>query len=149
MCWHDLSCLCRHVHASFVSLLTIMNLCFSTHSYLHHKWKKGNFGGFPTGMWDKIFGTEIDTSGQPSSTDESSFCSRLLNWGHWSFFGFVRSNESDRIDLGFARIYVRIMRGSTVVIDYDDIWTIELDDQTKEGMVNGVQYAIAACDPGS
>ena len=40
-------------------------------------------------MWDKIFGTEIDTSGQPSSTDESFFCSRLLNWGHWSFFGFV------------------------------------------------------------
>ncbi len=55
----------------------------------------------------------------------------------WSFFGFVRSGDSDAGDLGFGRIYVRILRGSTVVIDYGDIWTIEFDDQTKTGMVNG------------
>ena len=29
------------------------------HHYLHHSLQRGNFGGFPTGIWDKLFGTEI------------------------------------------------------------------------------------------
>ena len=35
------------------------------HHYLHHSLQRGNFGGFPTGIWDKLFGTEIVN---PSST---------------------------------------------------------------------------------
>jgi sterol desaturase/sphingolipid hydroxylase (fatty acid hydroxylase superfamily) len=34
------------------------------HHYLHHRWNKGNFGGFPTGIWDKICGTELDQAGK-------------------------------------------------------------------------------------
>eukprot|EP00939_MAST-03C_sp_MAST-3C-sp1_P000192 g192.t1 len=34
------------------------------HHYLHHRWKRGNFGGAPTGLWDKLFGTEIGVKGK-------------------------------------------------------------------------------------
>ncbi len=29
------------------------------HHFLHHRLKRGNFGGHPLGLWDKLFGTEL------------------------------------------------------------------------------------------
>ena len=29
------------------------------HHYLHHRYKTGNFGGWPSGLWDKLFRTEL------------------------------------------------------------------------------------------
>ena len=82
-----LACPCL-VH--FYHLITFDSLLSKTHSYLHHKWKKGNFGGFPTGLWDTICGTEINTCGDQKSVVDSplgssSYSSRVLNWVHWSF----------------------------------------------------------------
>ena len=38
----------------------------SPHHYLHHRYKKGNFGGWPTGLWDKLCDTELAQGGKPS-----------------------------------------------------------------------------------
>ena len=51
------------------------------HHYLHHALKNGNFGGFPTGLWDKLFGTELSNTyekKQPSINDSKRIPSMFL-----------------------------------------------------------------------
>ena len=38
------------------------------HHYLHHKYKNGNYGGFPTGIWDNLCGTELTQDGRGRKT---------------------------------------------------------------------------------
>ena len=55
----------------------------------------------------------------------------------WSFFGDVRSGDSDAGDYGFSRIYVRVRRNGIIVLDYGKLFYLENDGQDKTGMVNG------------
>ena len=42
------------------------------HHYLHHAFKMGNYGGFPTGIWDKLFDTELNDDGKPNNSSNNN-----------------------------------------------------------------------------
>ena len=85
------------------------------HHYLHHKYKNGNFGGFPTGIWDKLFNTEINKSGQPTtdSTTSKGRTTRLISTSssaalflRWSFGGFILLTLLSELNLPLWLTYV-------------------------------------------
>ena len=42
------------------------------HHYLHHAFKMGNYGGFPTGIRDKLFDTELNDDGKPNNSSNNN-----------------------------------------------------------------------------
>jgi hypothetical protein len=62
----------------------------------------------------------------------------------WSFFGDVMSGDSDSGDLDYARIYVRLRRNGTVILDYGKLWYLDTGPNYKTGMVNGSYQHIGS-----
>ena len=86
------------------------------HHYLHHRFKNGNFGGFPSGIYDKIAGTELAKDG--SSLKPSVFPCRALK----AFFALYAIVRMGSIQFGmvpvciyFAVLWLLLVDGMLVV----------------------------------
>ena len=90
------------------------------HHYLHHAFKDGNYGGFPTGIWDKLFNTELDSNGHkkvssPESKYSPSSFRKCLFFFLLSQFVFDYNIPLWTIGAGSVLVWIALLDGMLVI----------------------------------
>ena len=90
------------------------------HHYLHHAFKDGNYGGFPTGIWDKLFQTELQENGRKKVFNAGNKC-LPFPFRKCLFFLLLLQLVSDynipfwAIASGFGLVWIALLDGMLVI----------------------------------